>query len=255
MKKMLMPLVVLVGLVVPTFAEKLDLGNPNIVENFGATIVKEKLDTYDSVSLGLWFLKKNYHEKWSRVRNDEFELDDAKVWAFDQLKKKLDKAKPIKKGAEYHLHLTSKIEKYDFKAKSFPVKALSENSYMQYKGKNIFVTGYSSSKLLFENASTSVNFIPMEKAAAKKFIKSRKDRYGTVDRNIIAHYVYTITSFSEDREFKSDGSTMTIKFMGKLKSVEFMDKSRKHILYRVDFSDKKQSQEEVLETLPQASEG
>lgn len=233
-------------LAMPSFAEKLDLGNPLVVENFGTNIVKEKLDTYDSVALGLWYLKNNYRSKWERVRNDEFELDDAKSWAFEQLKKKLAKAEPIRKDAEYHLYLTSKIEKYDFKAKSFPVNALSENSYMRYRGKGVFVDAYRDSKLLFENASTSINFIPMEKAAAKKFIQSRKNKYGDINRQIIAHYVYTITDYMEDREFTSDGSPMTIKFMAKLKAVEFMDKSRKHILRTVNFESPDISNEDNL---------
>ncbi len=222
-------------LAIPSFAEKLDLGNPLVLENFGANIVKDKLDTYDSVALGLWYLKNNYRSKWNRVRDDEFELDDAKNWAFEQLKKKLSKIKPIDKNAEYHLYLSSKFTKYDFKSQSFPVEALSGTSYMSYFGKGEFVKSCSYSKLLFENADESVNFIPMKKADAKKFIQSRKNKYGKINREIVAHYVYTIINYMEDREFTSDGSPMTIKFTAKLKSVEFMDKSRKHILQTVNF--------------------
>lgn len=229
-------LIVLLGLTLPLCAQKLDLGNPKIIDNFGATIVKEKLDTYDSVALGLWYLKTNYRSKWNRVSNDEFELDDAKVWAFKQFKKKLDKVQPINKGAEYHLHLSAKFGKYDFKLKRFPVEALVEGTYMSYSGKGEFVSHYSSSKLEFENASISYNYIPMSKDEAKKFIKNRKSNGGHVNRNIVAHYVYTITSYAEDNEFTSDGNEMTLKFMGKLKSVEFMDKKRKNVLHSVDFS-------------------
>jgi len=222
-------------LIIPSFAEKLDLGNPLVVENFGANIVKEKLDTYDSEALGLWYLKNHYESKWNRVRNDEFELNDAKNWAFEELKKKLSKIKPINKDAEYNLYLSSKFTKYDFKSQSFPVEALTGNSYMTYAGKREFVSSYNDSKLLFENADESVNFIPMKKDDAKKFIQSRKNKYGDINREIVAHYVYTITNYVEDREFTSDGSPMTIKFTAKLKSVEFMDKSRKHILHTVNF--------------------
>lgn len=233
MKRIVIILLCLVFM--PAFAEKLDLGNPLVVENFGANIVKNKLDTYDFVALGLWYLENNYRSKWNRVRDDEFELDDAKNWAFSQLKKKLAKTKPIDKNAEYHLYLNSRFTKYDFKSQAFPVEALSENSYMSYSGKGEFVNRYSKSRLSFENADESVNFIPMKKADAKKFIKLRKNSYGSINRQIVAHYIYTITNYIEDREFKSDGSPMSIKFVAKLKSVEFMDKSRKHILHIVDF--------------------
>ncbi len=235
MKKMVIFLMISLGLVTSVFAGTVELSD-SVVENFGARIVKKNLDTYDDNSLGLWYLKKKYYDKWERVRDDEFELDDAKVWAFQQLKKKLNRLAPFKKGTEYSLYLSVKTGKYDFKTKSFPVRdALSANSYMRYSGKGFFVDRWDSSALLFENASDSVNFIPMKKAAAKEFIKSHKDDYGNIDRDILAHYVFIITSFSEDEEFKSDGTPMTIKFMGKLKSVEFMDKNGKHVLKSAKF--------------------
>lgn len=229
-------LIVLLGLTLPLCAQKLDLNNPKIIENFGANIVKEKLDTYDSVALGLWYLKTNYRSKWDRVKNDEFELDDAKVWAFEQFKKKLNKVPPINKDAEYHLYLSAKFGKYDFKSKRFPVEALVEGTYMSYTGKGEFVSSYyRDSKLEFENASIAYNYIPMSKIEAKKFIKNRKSSGGYVNRDIVAHYIYTIVSYEEDHEFTSDGSAMTLKFMGKLKSVEFMDKKRKNILHTVQY--------------------
>jgi len=234
MKKIILILVCLFTM--PVLAEKLDLGNPLVVENFGINIVNEKLDTYDSVALGLWYLKSNYRSKWNRVRNDEFESDDAKTWAFEQLKKKLSKIQSIDKNMEYHLYLNAKFGKYDFKTQSFPVEALSGNSYMSYLGKGEFVDRYYASKLFFENADESVNSIPMKKPDAKKFIKLRRTKYGTIDRKIIAHYVYTITNYTEDKEFTSSGSPMTIKFTAKLKLVEFMDKKRTKVLHKVDFT-------------------
>ena len=217
-------------------AGKLNLDNPSIVEYFGANIIKKKFDTYDSDTLAIWYLKDNYKEKWYRVKNDEFEFDGAKIWALNQLKKQLSDLKPIDKEAEYHLYLKASFGKYNFKLKGFPIKALSEDSYMTYHGKGIFVDNYYaySSKLFFENANNKFNFIPMEKTKAKKFINSKKDRYGNINRRLTAHYIYKITNFTEDRKFKSNGSTMTIKFTGKIKSVEFID--RKNILYRVDFN-------------------
>ena len=219
---------------IPVMAQKLNLDSSTL-ENFGANIVKEKIDTYDTVALGLWYLKRNYNSKWRRVQNDEFELDDAKNWAFKQLIKKLDRVKPINKSAEYNLYLNIKFTKYDFKSEHFPVEALSVDSYMSYSAKGEFVQKYANSKLYFENIDESINFIPMKKGDAKNFIKSRKGKYGDIDRSIVAHYVYKIISFEEDREFKSDGSPMTIKFTARLKSIEFMDKSKKTIYQKIDF--------------------
>jgi len=218
------------------YAEKFDLSDPLVVEKFGANIVKNKLETYDKEALGLWYLQNKYQDKWSKVRNDEFELDDAKIWAVEQLKKKLDKVKQIDKNSEYHLNLRITFNKYDFKSKSFPIEALTENSYMSYAGKGEFVNSYRDSKLVFEKFDDSVNSLPMQKDDAKKFIKVRKDTYGSIDRELSAHYVYVITEFEEDNEFSSSGNPMTIKFTGKLKSVEFMDKNGKQVLSKVDFT-------------------
>ena len=106
---------------------------------------------------------------------------------------------------------------------------------MKYSGNREFVSNYSESKLVFENADNLVNFIPMEKDDAKKFIESRKNSRGHIDREIVGHYVYTLTSFEEVTQFTSDGSSVTIKFSVRLKSVEFMDKKRKHILHSATF--------------------
>lgn len=236
MKKVLW--ILLLGIGTLSFAGNLDLGDKNLVERFGMNILKDKIDLYDPDEFGLWVLQKDYRTKYRKVRNDEFELDDAKKWAFEKFKQKLEKVKPIDKNAEYHLYLGGvKFGKYDFKEKRFPLTgALEEGSYMQYRGKGKIVHYYNRSKLIFDNATSDVNFIPMEKAEAKKFLKSRKDKYGNVDRNLIAHYVYTLKNYEQVNEFQPGRSLMTIKFEGELKSVEFMDKKRKHILKHIDFS-------------------
>lgn len=41
------------------FAEKLDLGDKSLVENFGAVLLKEKIDIYDPDEFGLYVLKKD----------------------------------------------------------------------------------------------------------------------------------------------------------------------------------------------------
>jgi len=228
-------LILLVG-IIPLFGEELNLQDKVLVEHFGALIIKKKLDLYDSDEFGLWVLKKDYQSKYRKIRHDEFEFNDAKEWAFNNFKKKLSKVKPFTKNTEFHLFLRSKFNKYDFKSKTFPIEALSEGTYMSYSGKNDLVNYYNNSKLVFENATDAVNFLSMKKDEAKKFIKLRKNKYGNINRNLVAHYIYTITDFEEVDEFKPNGRKMTIKFTGKLKSVEFMDKKRKHVLKRVDFN-------------------
>lgn len=234
MKKILFVVTLLCTMV---FSEKYDLADPLLVEQFGANIVKEKLDTYDKDSLGLWYLKKKYNEKLRKVQQDEFEFDDAKSWAFEQLKKKLAKIKSVDKSADYHLNLKIQFGKYDFNSEFFPIEALMEDAYMQYAGKGEFVAGYRNSKLLFEKFNDGINILPMKKEEAKAFIKKRKNSNGYINRELTAHYVYTISDVKEDIEFTSSGSPMTIKFIGKLKSVEFMDKKGKKVLRSINIAE------------------
>jgi len=236
MKKLTI-LILMAGMVLPLFAERLNLGDPGLVERFGKHIVKDKIDLYDPDTLGLWVLQHDYRQKYNRVHNDEFELDDAKKWALEKFKLKLSKLKPIDPNAEYDLYLGGvSFGKYDFKEERFPLKgAIEEGTYMQYPGKDYIVKSWHDSILKFENATSKDNFIPMEKAEAKKFLRSRKDKYGNIDRRLVAHYVYTLVGYEEDEEFIPNSKKMTIKFKGKLKFVEFMDEKKKRVLRRIDF--------------------
>jgi len=235
----------LVGL----YAEELNLDDKTLVENFGASLVKKKLDLYDPDEIGLWVLKNEYQSKYQKTRNDEFEFNDAKEWALNNFKKKLEMTKPIDVHQEYHLLLSIDFGEYDFKTKRFAVKAIEKGTYMSYSGKGELVSNYSNSKLEFDNAVDQYNFIEMEKDEAKEFIRSRKDKYGTIDRRLSAHYIYTITDFQEVNEFKPNESQMTIKFTGHLKLAEFMDKEGKKILKTINF-DQNQSHNENNTTQP-----
>jgi len=99
---------------------------------------------------------------------------------------------------------------------------------MNYSDNREFVSNYTESKLVFENADNSANFIPMEKDDAKKFIQSRQ--------NSLGYYVYTFNKFWGSNSVHIRWVyTMTLKFSARLKSVEFMDKKRKHILHSATF--------------------
>jgi len=252
MKKIILILAIYF-MVTPTFAlaEELTLDNRKLVEEFGANIFKEKLDSYDPKELGLWYLKRKYHQKWDSVKNDEFEFDDTKIWAFEQLKKRLESIEPIDKKAKYHLYLSASFGKYDFKQKRFPIKrALTKRGYMSYWGQGEFVFASPSSNLMFANIDESVNYIPMEKEKAKAFVKSRKDKYGNVARDILAHYIYTIINYKEKTKFKSNGEPMTINFKANLESVEFMSKDKKTIFHKSIFSksDPKEEEKKSVDT-------
>jgi hypothetical protein len=209
------------------FAEELTLKDSKVVEQFGAMIVKEKLDSYDPNELGLKILKTYHESKYQEVKNDEFEFNDAKKWALDNFKT----MKPIDKQARFYIDLEVDFGEYNFHDEYFQINALTKDSSMGYYGGNKLVAY---ADVVFDNPNDSCNTLNMKKDEAKEFIKSRKNQYGNVDRKLIAHYIYTIINYKEVEEFKPNRSSMRIKLMGHIESVVFMDK-KKNIIQTVNY--------------------
>jgi len=215
-------------------AEELTLNDKNILENFEAQIIKKKFDLYDPDALSTWALSHYYPQKYQKVQNDEFEFDDAKVWALDNFKKKLEMIAPIAEDTQFHTNLRVTFGEYDFKTKRFPLEALTKNSYLSFSGKGEFVSSYNNSTVTFTNADNEANYLEMEKDKAKAFIASRKNRYGSIDRELIAHYIYTINKYEEDRQFQPNSDAM-LKFTANLISVEFMESKTNEVLKKYEY--------------------
>ena len=228
-------------------AKEWDLGDRSLVEDFGMGIVGQKLDIYDPDALSEWVLKTYYRKKYNRTHDDEFEFDSAKQWALEAFKKRISMLRLPSKNDHFNLYLNARFGKYDFKHQRFPVKALTEDSYLTYGGEGKIVSYYQGSKLTFENVDSEKNFIYMKKDQAKRFISKRKSSGGWVDRKLIIHYVYTLQNAKENREFDPGNSEMTIDFTGKIKYMEIMDSSRKTIIQRIDFNDEQKKSEEGKE--------
>ncbi len=206
------------------------------IEYFGKLIIRDKLDTYDSNQLGLQLLKTEHPRKYANVKNNEFELDDAKKWALDNFNNIL---KGVNKDMDYHLSFEVKFGKYDFKTERFPIyDAIQKDSLHKFTGKDKFV---SMTEVSFKNAINDVNFIEIGKDKAEKFLKTRKNNYGNIDRGLTAHYLFNILECKEKTEHKitqsGNISPMTLHCTAKLKSVEFKDEKQKHVLKKVEFSE------------------
>ncbi len=206
------------------------LNDTKTVERFGSIVVKEKLAEYDEDALASWTLRHDYAEKNKNTHDDEFEYDEAKTWALEKFKEKISKVKKFDVNQEFKLNLSAKIGTYDFKAKSFPIEALTPNAYINFRGNGYFVRG---GKLLFDNATADINNIPMEKAKAKIFIKSRK-RNGHIDRKLTATYIYTIKEYEETNAFQP-GRAMSLELTAILKSVEFADSKTGKVIWKANY--------------------
>ena len=205
------------------------------LEQIGALILKDKQDSYDSDTLGLHILKTDYSSKYKKVKNDEFELNDAKEWALNEFKEKVNTVDPITKNRDYSFSREVTLGKYDFKAERFPISDAINISFREYiPGKNKLVSG---AKISFESLNNDINFIEIKKNEAKKLLKSRKSSNGHVNRHLTARYIYNIVEYEETRhigsEIKYSGWPLDLKLVAKWKSVEFIDEQNGLTLKKV----------------------
>lgn len=235
--------VMIIALTVSLISKEWNLNNKNLVESFGLGIVGKKIDIYDHDALGEWALKTYYNKKYYKTRNDEFEYNDAKEWALKAFKKRISMIKLPNTTDDIHLYLRAEFGKYDFRKQRFPISGLTADSYVGYRGNDKVVSGYNNSRLTMINADAEKNFLPMDKATAKSFLRSRKDSGGYIDRGILLHYVYHLKSAEENREFSpSEDICMTLNFKGVIKYIEVMDRDRKQVYYRILFPNPNESQ-------------
>jgi hypothetical protein len=221
---------------VTLFAREWNLGDRRLVEDFGLGIMGKKFDLYDPDALAEWSLETYYPDKYLKTKDDEFEFDSAKQWALKALKKRISMIQLPSKRDLFHTNLNSKFGKYDFKNERFPVKGMTKESYLNYHGTGEVVSSYNSSRLTFENADQNRNFLYMKKDQARRFLKKRNFN-GYINREIIIRYTYTLESVKENNEFKPGHSQMTLNFIGKIKSMDIVDKKKNTVLQHIDFED------------------
>lgn len=151
--------------------------------------LQSTLSKVDKAAAGRWYLKLAQSSKYSEVRNDEFELDGAIEEAYTTFEKVVKDSENFV-GQSAVLRLGSKFSKYDFKKQLFPISLMQSNSYINFSGEKL--AAYRRSLILtFDNINPKNAYLPMIKADAKAFMKSRKND-GYVNRKLTAKYTYTI---------------------------------------------------------------
>lgn len=215
-------------------AKPLMLDNLNI-ERLGAILVQEKVKekAYDEDTLALWTLQYDYANKYQNTRNDEFEFEDAKIWALSSFKTELNKVEKFDENQLFTFNLNASMESYDFKENLFPVNALTSDSYINIRGSGRFTYN---GTLVFDNATSDINHIPMIKEKAKAFIKSRK-RNGHIDRSLSASYIFTIKGYKEKSPFIPGKNTMQLEVLATLKSVEFKNSKTGKVIWQANYAD------------------
>ncbi|MGB5867328.1 MAG: DUF4852 domain-containing protein [Arcobacteraceae bacterium] len=172
-----------------------NLNDESVIDKLGLAGLKDSIKMVNKQNAGEWYLYRAQKSIYDKVINDEFEYDDAWNKAYTVLNENITQYQAFI-GQESTINLNASIGKYDFKNQKFPVAAMTPRSFLSFNGTDRIVWRGNGSnlRLTFDNVNIDNNFLPMEKAAAKAFIKQRKSQSGSVDRGITAKYTFTISS-------------------------------------------------------------
>lgn len=174
----------------------INLNDNKNVDKLAIAGLKENIASIDEKTAGLWYLNLVQYTKWDKVRNDEFEIQDAITGAYPIFKNNIEKNQElIGQSSEILLNVT--FQDYDFSKESFQIANLADkNSYIKFYGDRLS----RGIKLSFDNVKDEGIFLTMNKDLAKQFVQKRKNSYGDINRKLIAKYYFKIRSISTPNE-------------------------------------------------------
>ena len=148
-------------------------------------------------------------ELYRKYKDDEFEYGDILNKATKEL---ADKISTIKFGDIYALGLSYvDLKDYDFEKGGFPIELKGYTDWLTVS--MVGTPGNTEVSVYFQNY-TEHTFLPMDKERAKALIASRKDSYGSVNRNIFVRLYVSIsdklTPFTTTMYQEKKGLTATI---------------------------------------------
>lgn len=178
-------------------------------------------------AFGLWYLYGYQRSKYDRVKNDEFERDDAIKSAYKIF---------VKKQKEYEgyigensiLNLNITFGEYNFKEMNFPLATMTKSSFIRYNDDPY--DNQCSGKLIFDNTKIENAILPMGKDEAKKFIQKRKSSSGSISRDLIAKYYYTIVSTETTMDETNYSARPHVRVIGHINKLEILDKKEKVLI-------------------------
>lgn len=119
-------------------------------------------------------------EVWSKYKDDEFEMDTKRKESLAMLKDVISSARA---DETFTIQTRFQFGEYNFEKQQFDFHPFSEGLYFNVT--QCCSSLLNSIKVSFANPET-IDGIPMEKAAAKQFLSSRKSSGGYVNRDIFA---------------------------------------------------------------------
>ncbi len=147
----------------------------------------------------IWYLDKYKNKELQKYINDEFELDDLKIRTKKEFFEKIKEMNTKYMSKEFTLNARTTFDDYNFQGQYFPLKMAGKDSYYSFSGGAVIP--YSGMKVFFENTNIEIEKLPMIKDKAKKFVKSKKDSYGNVNRELTAKYTLKIKLLDPNTQY------------------------------------------------------
>ena len=119
---------------------------------------------------------------WRRYHQDEFAMEEKRQQTIAMMKRAVAGFDLVE---EITLQTQFEVAQYDFDKSVFPVKKLSSTNYWYTNSRSRTGSLPYRFRIFFSNPEL-LQAVPMEKEAARRFVKSRVDRYGRVDRRVTA---------------------------------------------------------------------
>ena len=165
-----------------------------------------KLDKNYDVDANVEWYMENYREAtWNLARNDEFSMHEKKEETRKIFQNRIDQ---FDVERTFTLRANMEIGDYDFSNQEFPRDHNGPDSYW-YKSSSKYSDSIPSTLKLFMKNYDFLHGVPMEPAAARAFIQSRKNRTGYVDRSVYAIVEFRIVKLKEEGELLAEALKVT----------------------------------------------
>lgn len=165
-----------------------------------------KLDNnYDVDANVEWYMRNYREDTWNFARNDEFLLHEKKQETRKIFQNRIDQ---FDVEETFILRGDTQIDDYDFTNNEFPRTPSGPDSYW-YKRSSKSSDSLPSTLKVFMKNYQFLSGVPMEPAAARAFIQSRKDRNGYVDRNVYAIIEFRVVKVRDEGELLAEALKVT----------------------------------------------
>ncbi|MCA9129181.1 MAG: DUF4852 domain-containing protein [Planctomycetales bacterium] len=165
-----------------------------------------KLDkNYDVDANVEWYMENYRTDTWKLARNDEFLLHEKKAETKKLFQNRIDE---FDLSQTFELRANIDIGDYDFTNEEFPATTSGPDSYW-YKNSSKYSDSIPYTLKLFFKNHEFVDAVPMQPAAAKAFVQTRKQKNGYVDRTVSATIEFRIVKLRGKGELLAEALKVT----------------------------------------------